>query len=109
VDTKYLVEYWSNLSQEQRNMLINMPEEDFISHLDYHLKFILRICRQCRVNVMREFRLLKPGNAGIGGKHFFEVITLFHNSLGCAPSCSGYGHEYVQECTTCEASACAFL
>jgi hypothetical protein len=80
VDTRYLIEYWSNLSREQREMLINMPEEDFISHLDYHLKFILRICRQCRVNVMREFRLLKPGNAGINGKHFFEVITCFHNS-----------------------------
>lgn len=81
VDTKYLVEYWSSLGPEQRRNVITMREEEFTSSLDGHLKFSLKVCRQCRVNVLREFKHLKPGKAGIDGKHFFEVHTLLF--LGC--------------------------
>ena len=37
-----------------------MREEDFCAELDAHLKYQLRVCRDCRGNVLKSFKELKP-------------------------------------------------
>lgn len=46
-----LVEYWESLPEEHRGALFRLREEDFVAELDAHLKYQLRICRDCRGNV----------------------------------------------------------
>jgi hypothetical protein len=46
-----LVEYWQGLPGEHRAALFRLREEDFVAELDAHLKYQLRICRDCRGNV----------------------------------------------------------
>jgi hypothetical protein len=45
------VEYWQGLPGEHRAALFRLREEDFVAELDAHLKYQLRICRDCRGNV----------------------------------------------------------
>ncbi|XP_052173127.1 uncharacterized protein LOC127788640 isoform X6 [Diospyros lotus] len=56
VDT--LVDFWSALGEETRLSLLRMKEEDFIERLMYRFDS-KRFCRDCRRNVIREFKELK--------------------------------------------------
>ncbi|KAL1820974.1 uncharacterized protein LOC108218631 [Daucus carota subsp. sativus] len=56
VDT--LVDFWSALGDETRQSLLRMKEEDFIERLMYRFDS-KRFCRDCRRNVIREFKELK--------------------------------------------------
>ncbi|KAK3019122.1 hypothetical protein RJ639_004114 [Escallonia herrerae] len=56
VDT--LVDFWSALGEETRQSLLKMKEEDFIERLMYRFDS-KRFCRDCRRNVIREFKELK--------------------------------------------------
>ncbi|CAH9124517.1 unnamed protein product [Cuscuta epithymum] len=56
VDT--LVDFWSALGEETRHSLLRMKEEDFIERLMYRFDS-KRFCRDCRRNVIREFKELK--------------------------------------------------
>ncbi|KAH7843411.1 hypothetical protein Vadar_016322 [Vaccinium darrowii] len=56
VDT--LVDFWSALGEETRQSLLRMKEEDFIERLMYRFDS-KRFCRDCRRNVIREFKELK--------------------------------------------------
>ncbi|OIT31259.1 PREDICTED: uncharacterized protein LOC109208924 [Nicotiana attenuata] len=56
VDT--LVDFWSALGEETRQSLLRMKEEDFIERLLYRFDS-KRFCRDCRKNVIREFKELK--------------------------------------------------
>ncbi|XP_061339592.1 uncharacterized protein LOC133286215 isoform X2 [Gastrolobium bilobum] len=51
-----LVDFWSALGEETRQSLLRMKEEDFIERLMFDSK---RFCRDCRRNVIREFKELK--------------------------------------------------
>ncbi|KAF1891956.1 hypothetical protein Lal_00036306 [Lupinus albus] len=53
-----LVDFWSALGEETRNSLLRMKEEDFIERLMYRFDS-KRFCRDCRRNVIREFKELK--------------------------------------------------
>ncbi|KAL6906276.1 hypothetical protein ACP4OV_003877 [Aristida adscensionis] len=53
-----LVDFWSALSEETRSSLLRMKEEDFIERL-MHRFDSKRFCRDCRRNVIREFKELK--------------------------------------------------
>ncbi|ONK65349.1 uncharacterized protein A4U43_C07F36200 [Asparagus officinalis] len=53
-----LVDFWSALSEETRMSLLRMKEEDFIERLVYRFDS-KRFCRDCRRNVIREFKELK--------------------------------------------------
>lgn len=53
-----LVEFWSALGDETRRSLLRMKEEDFIERLMYRFDS-KRFCRDCRRNVIREFKELK--------------------------------------------------
>ncbi|ERN11137.1 uncharacterized protein LOC18439326 [Amborella trichopoda] len=53
-----LVDFWSALGDETRLSLLRMKEEDFIERLMYRFDS-KRFCRDCRRNVMREFKELK--------------------------------------------------
>ena len=57
------MEYWQGLPEEHRHALFQLREEDFAAELDAHLKYQLRICRDCRGNVYRAYRhaLQRPG------------------------------------------------
>ncbi|KAK9810021.1 hypothetical protein WJX72_003525 [[Myrmecia] bisecta] len=55
-----LTEYWASLPPEHRSTLFSMRDEDFVSELDAHMKYHLKICKDCRCNVMRAFKELKP-------------------------------------------------
>ena len=50
------MEYWTNLPEEHRTALFQLRDEDFAAELDAHLKYQLRICKDCRGNVTRAFR-----------------------------------------------------
>ncbi|KAJ7543153.1 hypothetical protein O6H91_09G027200 [Diphasiastrum complanatum] len=53
-----LVDFWSALGEETRYHLLRMKEEDFIEEL--RIRFdSKRFCRECRRNVLREFREMK--------------------------------------------------
>ncbi|XP_057488961.1 uncharacterized protein LOC130774941 [Actinidia eriantha] len=56
VDT--LVDFWSALGEETRQSLLRMKEEDFIERLMYRFDS-KRFCRDCKRNVIREFKELK--------------------------------------------------
>nr|XP_043609258.1 uncharacterized protein LOC122581157 [Erigeron canadensis] len=56
VDT--LVDFWSALGEETRYSLLRMKEEDFMERLMYRFDS-KRFCRDCRKNVIREFKELK--------------------------------------------------
>ncbi|XP_047325188.1 uncharacterized protein LOC124928979 [Impatiens glandulifera] len=56
VDT--LVDFWSALGDETQQSLLRMKEEDFIERLMYRFDS-KRFCRDCRRNVIREFKELK--------------------------------------------------
>ncbi|GLT96216.1 hypothetical protein SLE2022_138580 [Rubroshorea leprosula] len=53
-----LVEFWSALGEETQQSLLRMKEEDFIERLMYRFDS-KRFCRDCRRNVIREFKELK--------------------------------------------------
>lgn len=53
-----LVDFWSALGEETRTSLLRMKEEDFIERLMYRFDS-KRFCRDCRRNVIREFKELK--------------------------------------------------
>ncbi|TVU47809.1 hypothetical protein EJB05_07418 [Eragrostis curvula] len=53
-----LVDFWSALGEETRSSLLQMKEEDFIEKLMYRFDS-KRFCRECRRNVIREFKELK--------------------------------------------------
>ncbi|KFK35032.1 hypothetical protein AALP_AA5G225000 [Arabis alpina] len=53
-----LVDFWSALSEETRQSLLRMKEEDFMERLRYRFDS-KRFCRDCRRNVIREFKELK--------------------------------------------------
>ena len=53
------MEYWVGLPEEHKTALFQLREEDFAAELDAHLKYQLRICRDCRGNVYRAYRELK--------------------------------------------------
>ncbi|KAJ9184665.1 hypothetical protein P3X46_004369 [Hevea brasiliensis] len=53
-----LVDFWSALGEETRKSLLRMKEEDFIERLMYRFDS-KRFCRDCRRNVIREFKELK--------------------------------------------------
>ncbi|GJN08549.1 hypothetical protein PR202_ga26483 [Eleusine coracana subsp. coracana] len=53
-----LVDFWSALGEETRSSLLRMKEEDFIEKLMYRFDS-KRFCRDCRRNVIREFKELK--------------------------------------------------
>ena len=56
VPVEALIEYWTNLPEEHRTALFQLRDEDFAAELDAHLKYQLRICKDCRGNVTRAFR-----------------------------------------------------
>lgn len=60
VPVEALLEYWTNLPDEHRSTLFSMREEDFVAELDAHMKYHLKICRDCRSNVVRAYKDLKP-------------------------------------------------
>ncbi|XP_008660362.1 uncharacterized protein [Zea mays] len=53
-----LVDFWSALGEGTRSSLLRMKEEDFIEKLMYRFDS-KRFCRECRRNVIREFKDLK--------------------------------------------------
>ncbi|CAD6202777.1 unnamed protein product [Miscanthus lutarioriparius] len=53
-----LVDFWSALGEETRSSLLRMKEEDFIEKLMYRFDS-KRFCRECRRNVIHEFKELK--------------------------------------------------
>ena len=56
VPVEALMEYWCGLPEEHHAALFQLREEDFAAELDAHLKYQLRICRDCRGNVYRAYR-----------------------------------------------------
>lgn len=55
-----IAEYWHGLPEDHRTALFRLREEDFCAELDAHLKYQLRVCRDCRGNVLKSFKELKP-------------------------------------------------
>ncbi|XP_024377831.1 uncharacterized protein [Physcomitrium patens] len=53
-----LVDFWSALGDETRLSLLRMKEEDFIERLMFRFNS-KRFCRDCRRNVLREFKEMK--------------------------------------------------
>ncbi|GER52453.1 stress response protein NST1 [Striga asiatica] len=53
-----LVDFWSALGEETRHSLLRMKEEDFVERLMFRFDS-KRFCRDCRRNVIREFKELK--------------------------------------------------
>ncbi|KAI4341282.1 hypothetical protein MLD38_026022 [Melastoma candidum] len=53
-----LLDFWTALGEEARQTLLRMKEEDFIERL-IHRFDSKRFCRDCRKNVIREFKELK--------------------------------------------------
>ncbi|ESQ52920.1 hypothetical protein EUTSA_v10016161mg [Eutrema salsugineum] len=53
-----LVDFWSALEEDSRQSLLRMKEEDFIERLTNRFD-CKKFCRDCRRNVIREFKLLK--------------------------------------------------
>ncbi|KAF5737360.1 hypothetical protein HS088_TW13G00239 [Tripterygium wilfordii] len=53
-----LVDFWSALGEDTRQSLLRMKEEDFIERLMFRFDS-KRFCRDCRRNVIREFKELK--------------------------------------------------
>jgi hypothetical protein len=72
------MEYWVGLPDEHKTALFQLREEDFAAELDAHLKYQLRICRDCRGNVYRAYRELKA-KSGTPGT---ELDICEEHSLG---------------------------
>ncbi|KAL1554563.1 hypothetical protein AAHA92_15108 [Salvia divinorum] len=53
-----LVDFWSALGEETQQSLLRMKEEDFLERLMYRFDS-KRFCRDCRRNVIREYKELK--------------------------------------------------
>ena len=53
-----LVDFWSALGEETRSSLLRMKEEYFIERIMFRFDS-KRFCRDCRRNVLREFKELK--------------------------------------------------
>ncbi|KAG7574561.1 hypothetical protein ISN44_As09g027390 [Arabidopsis suecica] len=53
-----LVDFWSALEEQSRQSLLRMKEEDFVERLTYRFD-CKKFCRDCRRNVIREFKELK--------------------------------------------------
>jgi hypothetical protein len=53
-----LVDFWSALEEHSRQSLLRMKEEDFVERLTYRFD-CKKFCRDCRRNVIREFKELK--------------------------------------------------
>ncbi|XP_010517692.1 PREDICTED: uncharacterized protein LOC104793109 isoform X1 [Camelina sativa] len=53
-----LVDFWSALEEESRLSLLRMKEEDFVERLNDRFN-CKKFCRDCRRNVVREFKELK--------------------------------------------------
>ncbi|KAK1367401.1 hypothetical protein POM88_042962 [Heracleum sosnowskyi] len=53
-----MVEFWSPLGEESRQSLLKMKEEDFMERLVYRFDR-KKFCKDCRKNVVREFKELK--------------------------------------------------
>jgi len=53
-----LVDFWSALGDETRHSLLRMKEEDFVERLMFRFDS-KRFCRDCRRNVLREFKEMK--------------------------------------------------
>ncbi|KAK6124604.1 hypothetical protein DH2020_041653 [Rehmannia glutinosa] len=58
LSTETLVDFWSALGEETRQSLLRMKEDDFIERLMSRFDS-KRFCRDCRRNVIREFKELK--------------------------------------------------
>ncbi|KXZ47627.1 hypothetical protein GPECTOR_34g786 [Gonium pectorale] len=61
-----LLAYWSTLPGPRREALMTLDEETFLGELDVSMKLQLRICKECRSNVTRAFKELKPGRDASG-------------------------------------------
>lgn len=61
-----LLSYWSTLPEPRREALMTLDEETFLGELDVSMKLQLRICKECRSNVTRAFKELKPGRDAVG-------------------------------------------
>ncbi|GFR44722.1 hypothetical protein Agub_g6046, partial [Astrephomene gubernaculifera] len=61
-----LLAYWSTLPGPRREALMTLDEDTFLGELDVSMKLQLRICKECRSNVTRAFKELKPGRDASG-------------------------------------------
>eukprot|EP01025_Chloroclados_australasicus_P027100 TRINITY_DN2690_c1_g1_i13.p1 TRINITY_DN2690_c1_g1~~TRINITY_DN2690_c1_g1_i13.p1 ORF type:complete len:1107 (+),score=178.20 TRINITY_DN2690_c1_g1_i13:324-3644(+) len=59
VEFEELFGYWYNLDEEAMYSFFRMNEEDFVAQVDVHLKYQLKICKDCRGNVLQQFKELK--------------------------------------------------
>lgn len=50
-------EYWGNLPEEHKETLFGLHDEDFVAELDAHMRYHLKICKDCRGNVMKGEKL----------------------------------------------------
>ena len=84
--TAVAAEYWNNFPPEHCETLFSMREEDFVAELDAHMKYRLKICKDCRGNVMRGKLPVAVGcgvcNFDMHGKHI-RHMPLVH-SVGAA-------------------------
>lgn len=76
-----LLEYWTSLPEEHRATLFSMREEDFVAELDAYMKYHLRICKDCRGNVMRAFK--------VGGQRQHQRHPDSSAGAGASPGCCG--------------------
>ena len=67
VPLEALLEFWEGLPPEHCTALFRLRDEDFAAEVDAQLRYTLKICRDCRSNVMREYRQLKAGKGAAGG------------------------------------------
>ncbi|CAG9461100.1 unnamed protein product [Pedinophyceae sp. YPF-701] len=111
VPAETLSEYWHSLPREHRAALLSMREEDFLAELDGHMRYHLKICRDCRLNVARCFKDLRmPGAPGegvgpevgawptehAGGAHGGDAAEGASN--GEHAHAHGHAHAHVHEC-----------
>ena len=86
-----LGDYWASLPDDHRRALFSMPEEDVVAELDGHMRYHLKICRDCRLNVTRCFRDLRAGAWGQGLRttHGLAFEMLISRNVGavCTVPC----------------------
>lgn len=99
VPVEALIEYWTNLPEEHRTALFQLRDEDFAAELDAHLKYQLRICKDCRGNVTRAFRcallLTSSLTSSLTGAWSVSDFIAHRQFLGV----SGNGRVLWQDCT----------
>ena len=71
-----IAEYWHGLPEDHRTALFRLREEDFCAELDAHLKYQLRVCRDCRGNVLKSFKELKPAAKRAGSTEPAERLEV---------------------------------